>query len=54
MIKTENYSIYNTLGAEISKVSISENDKINIESLSNGISFLKFGNDNKIKFINNA
>lgn len=49
--KEESYKIYNVLGVETNKGSISNNDKINIQNLTNGIYFLKFDSGNTIKFI---
>ncbi len=51
LTKTENYRIYNILGKEISNSTISANEKINIQNMSNGLYFLKFDNGNTIKFI---
>jgi hypothetical protein len=47
----ENYSIYNVIGSEISKGTISNDEKVNIQNLTNGLYFLKFENGNTIKFI---
>jgi hypothetical protein len=47
----EDYRIYNTLGQEVKKGIVLENKKIDIQSLTNGIYFLKFKNGNTIKFI---
>lgn len=49
--KTENYSIYNILGSKISSGKISNNEKIDIQNLSNGLYLLKFNNGNTIKLI---
>jgi len=51
LIKTEGYKLYNTLGAELSKGNISDNEKIDIRNLKGGLFFLKFENGNTIKFI---
>ena len=51
LINTENYSIYNVIGSEISKGTISNDEKVNIQNLTNGLYFLKFENGNTIKFI---
>ena len=48
---TENYSIYTVMGLEISKGSISIDEKIDVKNYSNGLYFLKFENGNTIKFI---
>ena len=53
-IKTEKkYEIISYLGAKIIDGSLTNNEKINITSLSNGIYFLKFDNGNTLKFIKN-
>ncbi|MFT4804153.1 MAG: chitinase [Psychroserpens sp.] len=49
--KTEEVKIYNTLGVEVLKESISNNRKINIQNLNNGMYFLNFENGNTLKFI---
>lgn len=46
-----NYSIYNIIGSEISKGTISNEEKVNTQNLTNGLYFLKFENGNTIKFI---
>jgi hypothetical protein len=51
LTKTENYSVYNVIGLEISKGTISINEKIDVKNYSNGLYFLKFQNGNIIKFI---
>lgn len=48
---TENYSIYNVIGSEISKGSISIDEKIDVKNYSNGLYYLKFENGNTIKFL---
>lgn len=48
---TENYTIYNSLGAEIMKGNISENQKIDIQNLSNDLYFLSLNNGNSFKFL---
>lgn len=45
------YEIYNTLGKEVKKGIVSENEKIDIQNLTNGIYFLKLENKKTIKFI---
>ncbi len=47
---SENYSIYNILGAKISQGAVSDNQMINIENFTNGMYFMKFDNGNTIKF----
>lgn len=49
--KSNKYTIYNLLGNVISNGVISNNEKVNIKNLSNGIYFLRFKNGNAIKFI---
>ncbi len=49
--KTENYNLHNILGKRINKGTISNNEQIDIQNLTNGIYFLKFENGNTIKFI---
>jgi len=51
LINTENYSIYNVIGSEISKGSISINEKIDVKNYSKGVYFLKIDNGNTVKFI---
>ncbi|MDH7447555.1 T9SS type A sorting domain-containing protein [Aquimarina sp. 2201CG14-23] len=51
LTKTANYKIYNVLGAETKKGTISKNEKIDVQNLNNGIYFLKFEDGNTIKFI---
>ncbi|AUC81284.1 T9SS type A sorting domain-containing protein [Lacinutrix sp. Bg11-31] len=48
---TTNYTIYNSLGAEIMKGNISENQKIDIQNLSNDLYFLNLNNGNTFKFL---
>ena len=47
---SENYSIYNVLGAKISHGAVSDNQMISIENFTNGMYFMKFDNGNTIKF----
>ena len=47
----EPYCIYNVLGAEIKNGLVSNNERIGIRDLSNGIYILKFNNGETIKFI---
>ncbi len=51
LTKTKNYTIFSVLGSEINSGVISDNDKINIQGLTNGLYFLKFENGNTLKFI---
>ena len=48
---SENYIIYNILGKEVLKGSISKNEKINIQDIKSGIYLLRINNTNSIKFI---
>ncbi|KGL59020.1 T9SS type A sorting domain-containing protein [Polaribacter sp. Hel1_85] len=48
---TANYSIYNILGAEVRSGSVSENNKIEVANLINGLYFLKLESGNTIKFV---
>jgi hypothetical protein len=47
----ENYEIYNTLGQEIKKGIVNENERIDIQNLTNGLYFLKLKKGNSIKFV---
>jgi hypothetical protein len=47
----EDYRIYDSLGAEIMKGTISNDEKIEIQNISNGFYFLKFKNGVSLKFI---
>ena len=51
LTNTVNYSAFNALGAKVSTGTISNNEKINIQNLTNGLYFLKLENGNTIKFI---
>lgn len=51
LITSQVYTIYNTLGAEIKKGIISNNNQIDIRDFTDGLYFLKFENGNMIKFI---
>lgn len=51
LIGDEKYTLYNILGTEIQKGNISNNEQIDIRNLTNGLYFLKFGDENTIKFI---
>ncbi|MBL7560348.1 T9SS type A sorting domain-containing protein [Olleya sp. YSTF-M6] len=51
LIKSEVYTIYNNLGAEVYNGSAIDNEKINIEDLTSGLYFLKLKNGRSIKFI---
>jgi len=53
LIKTFNYKIYNSLGAEVISGTISNNDTIITQNLTNGLYFLKFEDGNTIKFVKN-
>lgn len=47
----ENYRIYDTLGKEIKKGTISNQENIDIHNFTNGLYFLKFKNGNTLKFL---
>lgn len=47
----ENYEIYNIIGQKVRRGIVLENEKIDIQSLTNGIYILKLQNKNSIKFI---
>jgi len=47
----ENYEIYNTIGQKVRIGTVVENEKIDIQNLTNGIYFLKLEKTNSIKFI---
>ena len=49
--KAEKYSIYNVLGKEVLKGEASENKPINVQSLTEGMYFLKLEDSKVIKFI---
>ena len=49
--KNENYIICNTNGTEVKHGNIFNQEKINIQNLTNGIYFLKFENGSAFKFI---
>lgn len=51
LTKTENYIIYSVLGAEIKNGKISDNGKIEIQNLTNGLYFLKFDNGSTLNFL---
>ena len=51
LIKTEKYSISSIIGSEIKKGTISNNEKLDIQNLNNGLYFMRFENGNTIKFI---
>lgn len=49
--QVETYSIYNVLGAQITKGSISNNQQINIQNLNSGMYILSFDGEQTFKFI---
>jgi hypothetical protein len=51
LTKADDYKIYNVIGAEVNNGIISDNEKINIQYLTNGLYFLKFKEGNTIKFL---
>lgn len=53
LAKTEKYTVYNVSGNQIIEGNISENGKIDIHHLVNGVYFLKVENGKSVKFIKN-
>lgn len=51
LTKSENYTIYNIVGAEVKNGYISGNGEMDIKNLTNGLFFLVFENGNALKFI---
>ena len=51
LTQAEKYKIHTILGTEIIKGTISDNEKIDFSRYSNGLYFLKFENENTIKFM---
>jgi hypothetical protein len=51
LTKTEGYNIYNILGAEVNNGNITNNEKIDIRNLTNGLYFLELKSGNSIKFM---
>ena len=51
LISKERYKIYNILGAEVKKGSISNQEKIDIRNFTNGLYLLKLENGNTSKFV---
>ena len=51
LTKTKNYEVYNILGKRVLEGTISDNQKINIQNFTNGLYFLKLGNENILKLI---
>lgn len=51
LTKTENYTIYDILGTKIRTGIISNNEKINIQNLTNGLYYIKLKNGKSLKFI---
>ncbi|WP_010134170.1 ubiquitin-like protein [Ochrovirga pacifica] len=51
--KNQNYSIYNTVGVKIKEGIVYNQEKINIQNLSDGVYFLKLTNGKTLKFIKN-
>ena len=48
---TEDYRIYNILGAQVSSGIVSNNTEIDVRGVSRGLYFLKFNNGNAVKFL---
>jgi len=51
LTKIEKYKVYSILGTEISNGIISNNEKINVQNLTNGFYLLKVGNGKMLKFL---
>lgn len=51
LTKIQNYSIYNVLGLKIQSGSISNNEKVDIQNLKNGLYFIELRNGNTLKFL---
>jgi len=51
LTKSENYKIYNIIGSGIADGKVTNNEKIEIKNLTDGIYFLKFDDGNTLKFI---
>ncbi|NQY28862.1 MAG: T9SS type A sorting domain-containing protein [Flavobacteriaceae bacterium] len=51
LTKTENYIIYNIIGAKVREGAIAPNERMNIQNLRAGMYFFKMENRNPIKFI---
>jgi len=49
--EAEAYEVFSVLGAKVNNGKIADNEKIDIQNLTNGLYFLKFKNGNTIKFI---
>jgi len=49
--QTENYRIYNILGSEVRKGTITDNEKIQIDNFQNGLYILTFDNGHTFRFI---
>ena len=45
------YEIYNTIGQKVKRGVVLENEKIDIQNLTNGIYVLKLGDGNRVRFI---
>ncbi len=50
-IEDENYIIYNLMGAQVARGSVSDHQEINVRDLVQGVYFLKLENGNTIKFV---
>ena len=51
LTSNENFTIHNVLGLVVNKGIVSNNKRIDIRELANGMYFIKFDNGNAIKFI---
>jgi hypothetical protein len=48
-----NYIIYNSIGNEVNKGTIANNQKVNVTNLQTGVYFIRFADGNAIKFVKN-
>ena len=53
LTKAMNYSLYNILGAKLSEGTVSNDENIAVQDLTNGVYILKFENGSTIKFMKN-
>ena len=51
LTETENYEVYSILGAKVNVGTVRQNEKIDVQNLTNGLYFLKFSSGNTLKFI---
>ncbi len=53
LIDASNYTIYNSIGTEVNKGTIANNQQVNVMNLQTGVYFVRFADGNAIKFIKN-